>query len=118
MNTARDARPQDNPTITPQCTIPCQGWGMWRTRITRRMIAAVSEDVDLQDRESWMWGLFTRFDPARDVVFSEVALHGSWPVARGVLGIDATFKPGYPHPVVMTDDIKQLVERRWQEYGL
>ena len=56
-----------------------------------RMIAAVSEDVDLQDRESWMWGLFTRFDPARDVVFSEVALHGSWPVARGVLGIDATF---------------------------
>jgi len=81
-----------------------------------KLVAAVSMDVDLDDRESWMWGLFTRFDPARDVLFSQTELNGSWPVYRGVLGIDATFKAGYPTPIVMREDITRLVDHRWQEY--
>ncbi|MBI3330599.1 MAG: UbiD family decarboxylase, partial [Candidatus Omnitrophica bacterium] len=61
-----------------------------------KLIAAVSPDVDLADRENLLWGIFTRFDPARDVVFTSTELRGAWPVYRGCLGIDATFKPGYP----------------------
>jgi 4-hydroxybenzoate decarboxylase subunit C len=83
-----------------------------------RLVAVVSPDVDLDDRESWMWGLFTRFDPARDVIFADTTLQGSWPVYRGVMGIDATFKPGYPAPVEMHDEIVELVDRRWKEYQL
>ena len=83
-----------------------------------KLVAAVSADVKLQDTEHLLWGLFTRFDPARDVVFTEAKLNGSWPVYRGVLGIDATWKTGYPETIVMTDAIKRMVDRRWNEYGI
>ena len=81
-----------------------------------RLIAAVSPDVDLQDRESLLWGIFTRFDPARDVQFTSAAMEGSWPVYRGCLGIDATFKPGYPDPVVMDPEVVKRVDAQWHRY--
>ena len=81
-----------------------------------KLIAAVSPDVDLKDRENLMWGIFTRFDPARDVVFAEASLKGSWPVYRGCLGIDATFKQGYPDPIDMDSGIVKRVSERWHQY--
>ncbi len=81
-----------------------------------KLIAAVSQDVNLQDRENLLWGIFTRFDPARDVVFTFAALNDSWPVYRGCLGIDATFKSGYPDPVVMDPAVIQRVSERWGTY--
>ncbi len=83
---------------------------------TVKMIAAVSEDVDLSDRTSLLWGIFTRFDPARDVFFPEMRMEGAAPVYRGPLAIDATFKPGYPAPLIMDTDIIERVDRRWDEY--
>ncbi len=83
-----------------------------------RLIAAVSDDVDLDDRESLLWGIFTRFDPARDVLFTSAELRGAWPVYRGRLGIDATFKPGYPEPIVMAPDVIRLVDARWSQYWI
>ena len=80
------------------------------------LIAVVSEDVDLGDRESLLWGIFTRFAPARDITFSSAELAGAWPVTRGCLGIDATFKPGYPEPVIMDPKITKLVDTRWHHY--
>ena len=70
----------------------------------------------LEERESLLWGIFTRFDPARDVVFTSAELKDSWPVYRGVLGIDATFKPGYPDPVVMDPEIATRVASKWHQY--
>ncbi|MBI3087715.1 MAG: UbiD family decarboxylase, partial [Candidatus Omnitrophica bacterium] len=81
-----------------------------------KLIAAVSQDVNLDDRESLLCGIFTRFDPARDVVFTQAELNGSWPVYRGLLGIDATFKPGYPDPIEMDPAVVDLVNRRWNQY--
>jgi menaquinone biosynthesis decarboxylase len=81
-----------------------------------RMVAAVSPDVDLENNTELLWGIFTRFDPARDVLFQEVELHGAWPVYRGRLGIDSTFKEGYPEPLAMTDEIRRKVDQRWEEY--
>ena len=66
-----------------------------------KIVAAVSPDVPLEDRNLLMWGIFTRFDPARDVFFDRSQLHGAWPVHRGRMAIDATFKPGYPAPLEM-----------------
>jgi 4-hydroxy-3-polyprenylbenzoate decarboxylase len=80
------------------------------------VIAAVSQDVDLNDRESLLWGIFTRFDPARDIVFTSAELNGAWPVYRGCLGIDATFKTGYPEPVIMDPDVAKSVQTRWPQY--
>ncbi len=81
-----------------------------------KMVAVVSDDVNLDDRESLLWGIFTRFDPARDICFASAALNEAWPVYRGCLGIDATFKTGYPDPVEMTEEVVRLVDRRWNSY--
>jgi len=82
-----------------------------------KILAAVSEDVDLGNREQLLWGLFTRFDAARDVTFTESSLRAAWPVHRGVLGIDATFKEGYPNPIIMDPAVVARVSARWREYG-
>jgi len=81
-----------------------------------RFIVAVSPDVRLEDDENLQWGIFTRFDPARDMVFAEQTFVGARPLYRGPIGIDATWKEGYPAPLVMDDSIIKLVDRRWSEY--
>jgi 4-hydroxy-3-polyprenylbenzoate decarboxylase len=81
-----------------------------------RFVVTVSEDVDLDREPSLMWGIFTRFDPARDLVAESQEFIGARPVYRGRIGIDASWKTGYPEPVSMPEEIVQLVDRRWGEY--
>ena len=81
-----------------------------------RFAVAVSLDVNLEDDENLQWGIFTRFDPARDMVFTEQAFSGARPVYRGIVGIDATWKQGYPLPLEMDESIVRLVDSRWREY--
>lgn len=85
---------------------------------TVRLLAAVSADVDLRDRDLLLWGVFTRFDCARDVVFTQTRSRGPWTTCYGVLGIDATAKPGYPERLEMPADLTQQVDRRWTSFGL
>jgi 4-hydroxy-3-polyprenylbenzoate decarboxylase len=81
-----------------------------------KMIAVVSPDVNLDDDVDTLWGIFTRFDPARDLVFTRASLHGVQPVYEGVMGVDATWKPGYPDAVEMDPDTARRVDARWKEY--
>ncbi|HXG00808.1 MAG TPA: hypothetical protein VNL69_08470, partial [Bacteroidota bacterium] len=80
------------------------------------IIATVSEDVDLRDRENYIWGIFTRFDCERDIVFTEQKLVGISPVYKGIMGIDATWKPGYPRPLRMSEEVRKRVDERWEAY--
>ncbi len=82
-----------------------------------KIVAVVSEDVDLMSDMEVIWGIFTRFDAARDVIFTRSALIGSSPVYEGVMGIDATWKVGYPNPCVMSEEIVKRVDARWGEFG-
>src|SRR2546426_221259 len=77
------------------------------------VLAVVSDDVDIYNQESYIWGIFTRFDCERDVFFTENKLAGISPIYRGVMGVDATWKPGYPAPLVMTDEIVRRVDEKW-----
>ncbi len=79
------------------------------------LAVVVSPDVELEDLESLIWGIFTRFDPVLDVTRDWDADDDERPA---VLGIDATWKEGYPEPVAMSEEIVDLVTRRWGEYGL
>jgi UbiD family decarboxylase len=79
------------------------------------LVAAVSDDVDLARLDQVLWGIFTRFDPARDVGFTAVDLHGAWAVPHGRLTIDATHKPGYPAPCTMPAAVREKVSARWSE---
>jgi len=79
-----------------------------------KMTAVVSEDVDIFDKESYIWGVFTRFDCERDVLFSEQKLVGISPVYNGTMFIDATWKTGYPAPLKMNDEIVKRVDAKWE----
>jgi 3-polyprenyl-4-hydroxybenzoate decarboxylase len=82
-----------------------------------RFVVAVSPDVPLDDPVLWMWGMFTRFDAARDVFFEGCDLVNAVAVPHGRMAIDATWKQGFPEPLVMPDEIIRRVDRRWKEYG-
>jgi 4-hydroxy-3-polyprenylbenzoate decarboxylase len=78
-----------------------------------KLLAAVSEDVPLDDDELLLWGIFTRFDCARDLVPAATETRGAWTVCRGPLGIDATWKPGYPDPVTNLPEVVAAVDGWW-----
>lgn len=82
-----------------------------------KIVAAVSEDVNLSSDMEVMWGIFTRFDAARDVVFTKTKLEGSTVIYDGIMGIDATWKPGFPDPCEMLPEVEELVSRNWKKYG-
>lgn len=83
-----------------------------------KLIAAVSEDVPLEDDVLLVWGIFTRFDCESDLAFASSRLEGARPVHSGPMGIDATWKPRYPKPVETDPETADLVRRRWSAYGL
>jgi 4-hydroxy-3-polyprenylbenzoate decarboxylase len=80
------------------------------------IIAVVSEDVDVRDRVNSIWGIFTRFDCQRDVIFTDQKMSGISPLYSGVMGIDATWKKGYPDPLVMDPDVVCRVHSQWEEF--
>jgi 4-hydroxy-3-polyprenylbenzoate decarboxylase len=77
------------------------------------LIVAVSPDVPLDDDELLLWGIFTRFDCARDVVPAATETRGAWLGCRGPLGIDATWKTGYPEPVENLPEVVSAVSEWW-----
>ena len=78
-----------------------------------KLIAAVSADVPLDDDELLLWGIFTRFDCARDIVPARTEARGAWLTCRGPLGIDATWKTGYPEPVASPPEVVAKVDGWW-----
>ena len=80
------------------------------------MVVAVSEDVDIDNDVELLWGIFTRFDAARDVAFSAAEFRGIEPVYHGVMGIDATWKESYPKPLVMDPEVVKKVDNQWSRY--
>lgn len=80
------------------------------------LITVVSDDVNIDDRENYIWGIFTRFDCERDIIFTEQKMIGVSPIYKGVMGIDATWKKGYPKALAMTEETRALVDKRWGTY--
>jgi len=81
-----------------------------------KIVVAVSGDVDIEDDENLLWGIFTRFDAVMDVMFSKTEFRGLAPVYSGVMGIDATWKQGYQKPLVMDPEIVKKVDSKWSRY--
>ena len=82
-----------------------------------KIVVAVSDDVDIEDDESLLWGIFTRFDAVLDVMFSDTEFRGLAPVYSGVMGIDATWKHGYQKPLLMDPEIIKKVDSEWSRYS-
>jgi len=103
-------------------------WGLGMLSLTKTVVV-VDEWVDVHDYEEVFFRVGANFDPKRDVLLSEGPLdHLDHAPTRqfygGKLGIDATHKgPAegtreWPEEIVMSDEIRTLVDRRWSEYGI
>ncbi|MEW6193066.1 MAG: menaquinone biosynthesis decarboxylase [Bacillota bacterium] len=104
-------------------------WGMGQLAFSK-VVIVVDEHVNVQDMSEVWWRVFSNIDPRRDVVLSEGPLdvldHSSPRFAYGSkMGIDATRKlPGeghdreWPEEIVMSPEVKALVDRKWKEYGI
>jgi 4-hydroxy-3-polyprenylbenzoate decarboxylase len=78
-----------------------------------KLLVAVSADVPLDDDELLLWGIFTRFDCARDVIPAAADARGAWLSCRGPLGIDATWKQGYPETIANRPEVIARVDSWW-----
>jgi 4-hydroxy-3-polyprenylbenzoate decarboxylase len=104
-------------------------WGMGLMMLAKTIVV-VSEHVNVHDLSEVAWRSTGNIDPRRDLVIIDgptddldhAALRHRF---GGKLGIDATEKNetdgiGQPWPaeIMMSEDIRALVSRRWTEYGL
>ncbi len=104
-------------------------WGLSGVFLTKNIVV-FDEDVDVQSISEVIWAWGNNADPARDVILSKGPLdvldHSSdLEGLGGKMGIDATakwpsegFSRVWPKRAEMSPEIKELVDRRWREYGL
>jgi 3-polyprenyl-4-hydroxybenzoate decarboxylase len=64
----------------------------------------------------FLWATWTRFEPAADIYSAQVSVQRHHLVYKAPIVIDARTKPGFPDELIVRDDIRELVDRRWREY--
>ena len=105
-------------------------WGMGLMSLAKGIIV-VDHFVDVQNVSEVAWRVASNMDPAQDFVFTTGPIddldHASaTPKFGSKVGIDATAKMGpeggrtreWPPDVVMSPEIKTLVDRKWADYGI
>jgi 4-hydroxy-3-polyprenylbenzoate decarboxylase len=105
-------------------------WSFLRQFMYTKFVIVVDDDIDARDWKDVMWAMSTRMDPARDITVVEATpidyLDFASPQSGlgGKIGLDATTKlPPETHrdwgrKIRMSDEIVELVTRKWPSYGL
>jgi 4-hydroxy-3-polyprenylbenzoate decarboxylase len=102
-------------------------WGLGMLSLSKSIVV-VDEHVDVHDYADVFFRVTANVDPKRDVLITEGPLdHLDHAPGRqfygGKLGIDATHKlpeedaRPWPEEIEMSAEVKELVRRRWTEYG-
>jgi len=103
-------------------------WGMGQLMFSK-YIVIVEDDVNVQNCSEVAWKAFCNVDPERDIFLVrgplDVLDHSApMPLYGAKAGIDATrtlkeegHSRTWPAQVEMDANIRELVTRRWQEYG-
>ena len=68
--------------------------------------------------ELFLWTLFTRFEPAGDLHARSMATERFHVALEPPLVFDARMRPTYPPVLEVDEATRELVDRRWDEYGL
>lgn len=104
-------------------------WGTGLLMLTKTIVV-VGDDVDPSDLSEVAWRVTANIDPSKDIVFVDGPTddldHASvLPKYGSKMGIDATSKGivdgrtrEWPPDIVMDKEIKNLVEKKWSEYGI
>lgn len=106
----------------------CALWGIGLMMLAK-LIVVVDEQVDVQNLSEVMWRVFNNTDPRRDLIITEGpldALDHSSPFScyGSKIGVDATRKLTeeghpriWPEEIKMSQEIKEIVDRKWKAYG-
>lgn len=109
--------------------VMCGLWGMGQLMLAKNIVV-VDHDVDVQNLSEVAWRVANNIDPRRDVTIVDGPLdaldHASpLPFFGSKLGIDATRKGPldghrreWPSDIVMSPEIKALVDEKWYSYGI
>jgi 4-hydroxy-3-polyprenylbenzoate decarboxylase len=103
-------------------------WGLGMLSLTKSIVV-VDEHVEVHDYEQVFFYVGANVDAKRDIELSEGPLdhldHApTHQFFGGKIGIDATAKGPdegtrpWPDEIEMTDEVRELVTRRWSEYGI
>ena len=104
-------------------------WGLGLMMLAKTIIV-VDDFVNVQDVSEVAWRVTNNLDASQDIIFASGPVddldHASpTPKLGSKVGIDATAKGPlegrvreWPSDIVMTGDIKALVDLKWQQYGL
>ena len=104
-------------------------WGMGQMMFTK-IIVVVDKDVNVQNVDEVMWRVGNNVDPRRDITFVDGPLdaleHASaLPKIGSKMGIDATkkwheegFAREWPDDIKMSQEIFDLVNKKWNTYGI
>jgi 4-hydroxy-3-polyprenylbenzoate decarboxylase len=103
-------------------------WGLGMLSLTKGIVV-VDAHVDVHDYAEVMFYVGANVDPKRDIVITEGPLdhldHApTLQFIGGKIGIDATAKGPlegtreWPPEIEMNSTIKELVDRRWKDYGI
>jgi 4-hydroxy-3-polyprenylbenzoate decarboxylase len=103
-------------------------WGLGQAMFSK-VIVVVDDEVDVQNVREVTWKALNHIDPERDIEFVmgpiDVLDHSSRLMGYGShMGVDATrkwkeegFTRPWPDEIVMSKEMKDLVTKRWKEYG-
>lgn len=74
------------------------------------------DDADIAKKQSsFLWTVYTRFDPANDLYAKSTIVRNKIRY-EGPLIVDSRMKPFYPGEVLTHPDVDKLVTDRWKEY--
>jgi menaquinone biosynthesis decarboxylase len=68
------------------------------------------------DQTSFLWSIFTRFDPAHDIYAPSKLVNHTLQYQFPII-VDARMKPGYPDELEVDPKVSNTVTSRWKEYG-
>ncbi len=104
-------------------------WGSGQMMFSK-IIIVVDKDVDVQNPREIAWKVCNSIDPQRDIIFTTGPLDcldhsSSLPSLGSKMGVDATrkwksegFSRKWPEEIKMNDEIKKLVDEKWEKLGL
>jgi 4-hydroxy-3-polyprenylbenzoate decarboxylase len=104
-------------------------WGLGLMMLAKAIVV-VDHHVNVHDLSEVAWRVLGNVDWRRDIVVVDGPVddldHSALrPAFGGKIGVDATAKGvadghprGWPDEIVMLEQIKALVDQRWEEYGL
>ncbi len=104
-------------------------WGLGQMMFSKSILV-FDADANIQDLKEVAWRAFNNVDPKRDMVFTEGPVDeldhsANQDFFGSKVGIDCTrkleaegMKRPWPEDMVMSEEIKELVTKRWKEYGI